>query len=143
MNNECEFENIMSRLKKAVNAKSNNELAMMLGLSSSGFANLKKRNSVPYDRILEVLKSHNVSMDWLLTGEGEMLKSRVIEKKPIEKPLHEDEQTQRMIRMFTKLGESERQDVFCATERIHKISEIERELRELKNANSEKKQRAA
>jgi hypothetical protein len=74
MNSEINFDDVMNRLKTYTKAKSFNALADMLGLSSSNFANLKKRNSVPYDKILEFSKSHNVSMDWLLTGEGTMLK---------------------------------------------------------------------
>jgi hypothetical protein len=74
MKNEFIFNEVMLRLKTSLKASSYNELAAMLGLSSSGFANLKKRNSIPFDKVSVLASSHNVSIDWLLTGEGEMLK---------------------------------------------------------------------
>jgi hypothetical protein len=95
MNSEINFDDVMNRLKSYTNAKSFNALADMLGLSSSNFANLKKRNSIPYDKILEFSNSHNVSMDWLLTGEGTMLKGGVSND---ERFSEEDLQILRMIK---------------------------------------------
>jgi transcriptional regulator with XRE-family HTH domain len=72
MKDEYNFDLIMERLKKAANASSDNSLAEMLGVSSSGYAGYKKRNSVPMDKICKLANSLNMSIDWIMTGHGSM-----------------------------------------------------------------------
>ena len=134
--------NLNDRLRELRKSKSlsQKDFSELIDVPRSSYCDTENGNRSPSVEFLKnvAIAFPDVSIEWLLTGSGEMLKT-----KPIVELLHEDKQTQRMIRMFTKLGESERQDVFCATERIHKISEIERELRELKNASPEKMRQAA
>ena len=72
MNNEYFFNDVMQRLKNITNASSYNALAAMMGLSSSAFANFKKRNSIPYNKVFALANSLNISADWVLTGEGDV-----------------------------------------------------------------------
>lgn len=82
MNDELDFNTIIDRAKNAVNASTYNAFADMLGLSSSAFANFKKRNSIPYERLLHLANSRNISADWLFTGEGDMLKANSTRQEP-------------------------------------------------------------
>jgi hypothetical protein len=75
INEGLNFDEIMERLKIASNTKSYKALADMLELSSYALTSLKKQSCLPYDKINVLANSLNVNMDWILTGEGEMLKA--------------------------------------------------------------------
>lgn len=62
----------MLRLSAGTGASSDADLARLLGMSTSDFAQRKKRDKVPWDRVLAVAGAYFVSADWLLTGEGPM-----------------------------------------------------------------------
>jgi transcriptional regulator with XRE-family HTH domain len=70
MNSECSFESVMVRFKAALAVSSDGKLAEKLGLSNSAYANLKKRGSIPYEKVIALAISYNVNIDWLFTGEG-------------------------------------------------------------------------
>ena len=78
MNSELNFNDVMERLKNVTNSSSYNSLADMLQLSSSAFANYKKRNSIPFERVLSLCNLQNVSVDWILTGRGNVLISQPV-----------------------------------------------------------------
>jgi hypothetical protein len=66
------FANVMLRLSAGTGASSDADLARLLGMSRSDFAQRKQRDKVPWDRVLPVAGAYFVSADWLLTGEGPM-----------------------------------------------------------------------
>ena len=59
----------MARLKEAAKAGSYAELGRLLGLSTSAYANRKKADSIPYDAVIPLARSLDVSLDWLIFGE--------------------------------------------------------------------------
>jgi len=63
------FINIMDRLKYLLKVHSDSALAEMLALSQSTFAERKKRNSIPYDKIISLCEKRGLSTDWLFYGE--------------------------------------------------------------------------
>lgn len=65
LNSSLSAEIIVSRLKKALNVKTDAELAELLGVRSNTVAGWKKRNSIPFETILE--KCPSVSLDWLFS----------------------------------------------------------------------------
>jgi len=71
-NSESTFDEVVTRVQKAIGADTQREVAESLGMSTGDFANRKKRGRVPLDRLAEFASSRSVSLDWLLTGEGEM-----------------------------------------------------------------------
>lgn len=73
---ESFFDSVIERIKIATKSNNLSGVAKSLGFSTGAFANYKKRNSIPYDRILTLCRSHNISIDWVLTG-------RVFNEKPI------------------------------------------------------------
>jgi len=72
------FDAVMTRLKSAVSTKNDGQLAEILGLSGSSFANLKKRNSIPYQKVIALSISKNLNIHWLFTGYGECWQDRVM-----------------------------------------------------------------
>lgn len=63
---------IINRFKIAKNFKSDIELANFLGINKSTLSNWYKRDSVDIELLFS--KCEQISADWLLTGNGEMLK---------------------------------------------------------------------
>ena len=66
---------IINELKKYLNIKTDSEFAKFLGLKQNTISSWKSRNSLDYDLIIS--KCDQINANWLLTGEGEMLKSKV------------------------------------------------------------------
>ena len=66
---------VLDRLQKVFNVTTDTALASKMGLKRATLGAWRTRNSMPYAECISVAKSRNVSLDWLLTGEGEMYKS--------------------------------------------------------------------
>lgn len=69
---KLEFSEILERMLKAGNLKSGSELARAVGITPQAIFNYRKRGEVPAGLVLKFADIHGVSVDWLLTGEGEM-----------------------------------------------------------------------
>jgi hypothetical protein len=69
---ENDFKEVMQRAKLVTNATTWTELAEILEMSTGDLANRKKRGTLPLDRLIDMANSRNVSIDWLLSGEGSM-----------------------------------------------------------------------
>ncbi len=63
-------EKIISRLKEALNARSDGELATYLGISRQNIGAARKREDVPTGWIYKVAGLTGCSMDWLSFGKG-------------------------------------------------------------------------
>lgn len=63
---------VILRLKKALNISTDIELANYLGISKSTLSNWKARNTLDLPLLFSLCEQ--ISIDWLLTGKGEMLK---------------------------------------------------------------------
>lgn len=69
---------ILNKIKLFYGFKKDSELARYLGISPQTFSNWKKRNS--YDSLLIHTKCPEINLEWLLTYEGPMLKSPILDK---------------------------------------------------------------
>jgi hypothetical protein len=63
-----EIEEILSRLKEALELSSDAQLSRFLEVSKSTLSNWKKRGSIDYDLVFT--KCEHLSKDWLLSGHG-------------------------------------------------------------------------
>ncbi len=75
---------ILKRLKELKNFSKDVEFAQFLGISSANISAWFKRNTFDYNIIVD--KFPEVNKNWLLTGEGEMLKSETFKPKETEIP---------------------------------------------------------
>ncbi len=62
---------IIDRLKMALKLETDTELAKYLGVNQSTVSAWKLRKSINWDLI--ITKCKDINLDWLLTGEGEMM----------------------------------------------------------------------
>lgn len=63
---------IIERIRIAVGAKNDTELHRFFDISNAAASGWRKRGSVPYKEICEAAAIKKVSVNWILTGEGEM-----------------------------------------------------------------------
>jgi len=63
---------IVDRIKKLKGIKKDSQVAMALKMTSTALYNHKIRQSIPYEALSTFCEENNVSLDWLLTGEGKM-----------------------------------------------------------------------
>ena len=66
---------ILNRAKIALNLSSDVQLAEVLGISKSTLSNWRARNSIDYPTLFT--KCEYINLDWLITGEGNMLKETI------------------------------------------------------------------
>jgi hypothetical protein len=63
---------VFDRVKETLGCDSDAELAWIFGTSPQNISNRRKRNSVPYREAIFVALWARVSLDYLLTGGGEL-----------------------------------------------------------------------
>ena len=65
------YSEITDRMKAAGKLKNDSAVARVLGVTPQALSNYKKRGRMPMNLVLKFADLHNLSMDWLLSGEGE------------------------------------------------------------------------
>lgn len=63
-------ENILDRVAKILNTKSDRQTALRLDVKPQTFANWKSRDSLPWERLYRLAIEEGINFDWLVTGEG-------------------------------------------------------------------------
>ena len=66
------FINIFERIFKYYGFKTNAEFLKKFNVKQTTFSAWKNRNSIPYDILYLVSQQENLSLHWLLTGQGDM-----------------------------------------------------------------------
>lgn len=66
------FSNVIERMKMACKLKNDSAIARTLGMTPQAFSNYKKRGKIPSHLIIKFATIHGLSVDWLLSGEGNM-----------------------------------------------------------------------
>jgi hypothetical protein len=65
-----QFEERFRRLKQAVGAKTDTDLAKALDIKQSSVGSAIERKAIPARWVIEISDKYNVCSDWLLYGEG-------------------------------------------------------------------------
>lgn len=66
---EINYKETIDRLTKHSNAKSDADIARALEISPQALFTFKKRGKLPSDLLIKYCLKHQLSIDWLLTGE--------------------------------------------------------------------------
>jgi len=69
-----DFREIFDRLKKFYNVTSDRKVSEIMGINYNTVKTWSNRGKVPIEKVLEKLQNETININWLLTGEGEMLK---------------------------------------------------------------------
>ena len=65
---------ILDRIMDFKSLRSDNKLADILNVSPNTVSTWRKRNSTPFIKIIEFCDHEGISLDYILTGEGEMIR---------------------------------------------------------------------
>ncbi len=60
----------LQRFFEAVGCRTQQQLAEFLGISQSSISDAKRREVIPAEWLLKLLRDRGVNPDWILTGEG-------------------------------------------------------------------------
>lgn len=63
---------IVDRLKDGFNYRTDADVTQALGMTKTALYNHKARGSIPYEALSTFCEIKNISLDWVLTGEGPM-----------------------------------------------------------------------
>ncbi len=69
------YSEIIERMRWAGKLKNDSAVARTLGVTPQALSNYKKRGEMPTDLVLRFANIYGLSVDWLITGEGEMYKA--------------------------------------------------------------------
>ncbi|CAI9674002.1 MULTISPECIES: LexA family transcriptional regulator [Elizabethkingia] len=73
---------ILNNIKSHLGFKTDSDFADFLGIKQNTLSNWKSRNTIDYELI--ITKCDEINANWLLTGEGEMLKKNMLLMKTTE-----------------------------------------------------------
>ncbi|MBI5492322.1 MAG: helix-turn-helix domain-containing protein [Deltaproteobacteria bacterium] len=68
------YSEIIERMRWAGKLKNDSAVARVLGVTPQALSNYKKRGEMPTDLVLRFANIYGLSVDWLISGEGEMSK---------------------------------------------------------------------
>lgn len=78
---DSEVKTVLSRMKTIFKVEKDADLARALNISPQTLSSWKQRSAIPYSLCVECAKTMGASLDWLLYGEGEMLRTHASDEK--------------------------------------------------------------
>ncbi|WP_122411435.1 helix-turn-helix domain-containing protein [Pseudomonas viridiflava] len=73
---------VLARMMGYSGITTDSALSGALAVNGQTLAGWRKRDNVPYGECIRFCGTHGISLDWLLTGEGQMLRSEVDQAAP-------------------------------------------------------------
>lgn len=119
---EFNFEDVCERALKVLNSTKQKDLADSLGISPGDLANRKKREAIPYDKLVLFADSRSVSLDWLLTGKGSMYRDS-----PTTGAALTPEQ-QALLTLFNDLSASDQREILHDAEKKKRLDDLEQQV---------------
>ncbi|MBK3431961.1 helix-turn-helix domain-containing protein [Pseudomonas fluorescens] len=110
---------------------SDSELARKLDVNRQTLGSWRSRQSIPYALCVNVSEIEGVSLDWLLTGEGTMVRgaASAASQGAVTSP-----QEEAILALFRSLEETDRREIQSAAEEKKRIRDIEQRLMDLTEA---------
>jgi|SRR3990170_6204822 len=68
------YSDIIERMRWAGKLKNDSAVARVLGVTPQALSNYKKRGEMPTDLVLKFSNIYGLSVDWLISGDGDMQK---------------------------------------------------------------------
>lgn len=120
---------VLARLKQITDTKSDASLSSALQVSPQTLSSWKGRDSTPYSLCVDIAQTRGISLDWLLLGEGPILR-------PASSPSAEENQesTTRentILALWRLLNEDDRCAIQNALEEKRRLRDLELQLSEM------------
>jgi len=127
---------ILNRVGEIIGSKENIAIAKALRVSPQSASNYKTRKAIPWEALYQFSRERNVSLEWLLTGEGNRQVTAV-------SPEPENEDTRiTTVQSLLDLLESDRRyadAAGAAIELIRRIKDLEQQVKEIADMMPEPK----
>ncbi|HAT1685150.1 TPA: bacteriophage CI repressor [Klebsiella oxytoca] len=125
---------VINRLKQVFSVTSDSALCSKLDVSPQTLSSWKARNKIPYANCVEVSERTDVSLDWLLTGRGNMyvqressVETEVFQSPPVGMTMRE----QKWLELFRGLDPDVQKNILQHAEKEQRMYELERDMKEL------------
>lgn len=122
MEYELNFNIIFDRLKSALNLKNDSQIAELIGMSTSAFSNLKKREAIPFEKVIVLAISNGISLDWLMGGYPDDIEIKTPEKNPL---------ITRATSIISNLTPNQIEEISCIALEKQRINNLEQEVKRL------------
>lgn len=137
--NKTSLDAVLDRLMKVFSVDNDSELARKLHVNRQTLGSWRSRQSIPYALCVNVSDTVGISLDWLLAGEGPMLRNAP-ETNPT--PALTDPREEAMLELFRSLGEAGKREIQSAAEEKKRLMDIEQRLKDLTEALADTKRPA-
>jgi transcriptional regulator with XRE-family HTH domain len=121
---------VLARLKQITGTKSDASLSSALKVSPQTLSSWKGRDSTPYSLCVEIAQARGISLDWLLLGEGPILRQSTAGN-----ALEQNQETvtreNTILAMWRLLNEEDRNAIQHALEEKRRLREMELKLSEM------------
>ena len=121
---------VLARLKQITGTKSDASLSSALQVSPQTLSSWKGRDSTPYSLCVDIAQSRGISLDWLLLGEGPILRDSAAAN-AIEHNQETATRENTILAMWRLLGEEDRCAIQNALEEKRRLREMELKLSEM------------
>jgi hypothetical protein len=124
---------VLDRLHLVYGVKNDNQLGEALQANRSTLGNWRARDSVPYTICVSAAEDRGISLDWLLTGAGAMLRGETGEAGGFENVASSDlaPQEKALLSVYQGLAESDQHELLRAAQQLRQAAALRDELREL------------
>ncbi|RWU21034.1 transcriptional regulator [Pseudomonas alkylphenolica] len=124
------FAAVLSRMKLITGTTTDAELSYALKISPQTLSSWKGRNSTPYSLCIDLAVRYEVSLDWLLLGNGPRCWLTCIPDATATDEQAEDWETQ-LLNQLRTLGPLDRQAIAIAVKEKQHIRQLERQVEAL------------
>ncbi|MDZ5433932.1 helix-turn-helix domain-containing protein [Pseudomonas fluorescens] len=120
---------VLARLKQITGTKTDASLSSALQISPQTLSSWKGRDSTPYSLCVEIAQSRGISLDWLLLGEGPIL--RQAPSSPVEGSQESTARENTILALWRLLDEEDRCAIQNALEEKRRLRDMELKLSEM------------
>lgn len=120
---------VLTRLKQITGTKTDASLSSALQISPQTLSSWKGRDSTPYSLCVEIAQARGISLDWLLLGEGPIL--RQAPSDPVESSQGSTARENTILALWRLLDEEDRCAIQNALEEKRRLRDMELKLSEM------------
>lgn len=120
---------VLTRLKQITGTKSDASLSSALKISPQTLSSWKGRDSTPYSLCVDIAQTRGISLDWLLLGEGPIL--RPVPGQSSEENQDNSNRENTILALWRLLNEEDRHAIQYALEEKRRLRDMELQLAEM------------
>lgn len=122
---------MLDRLQLVFGVKDDSALCLAMGTKRSTVGNWRNRGTIPYSECVKVAQEKNLSLDWLLTGEGPMFRGESAAPVPAPSSPAHNPREEAILALFRSLTEAEQREIQDAAEEKKRLTVLEQRVQTL------------